>query len=84
MINIEGLENLPLSKGRGIKKIGLIHPVSHSEESGIFTGRRENLILKSIYEGRIKKPKKMRSSRGKAPLRMTNNYSITFSLDGRR
>jgi hypothetical protein len=50
MINIEGLENLPLSKGRGIKKIGLIHPVSHSEESGIFTGRRENLILKSIYE----------------------------------
>ena len=44
MINIEGLENLPLSKGRGIKKIGLIHPVSHSEESGIFTGRGENLI----------------------------------------
>jgi hypothetical protein len=31
--------------------------------------RRENLILKSIYEE--KKPKKMRSSRGKAPLRMT-------------
>jgi hypothetical protein len=31
--------------------------------------RRENLILKSIHEE--KKPKKMRSSRGKAPLRMT-------------
>jgi hypothetical protein len=30
--------------------------------------RRENLILKSIYEERTEK---MRSSRGKAPLRMT-------------
>ena len=44
----------------------LIHPLRHSEERIM---RRENLILKSIYEE--KKPKKMRSSRGKAPLRMT-------------
>ena len=40
----------------------LIHPLRHSEERIM---RRENLILLSIYK------EKMRSSRGKAPLRMT-------------
>jgi hypothetical protein len=49
-----------------MRRGNLIHPLCHSEER---LKRRENLIIKSIYE---EKNLKMRSSRGKAPFSMTD------------
>ena len=53
-----------------MRRENLIHPLRHSEERIM---RRENLILKNIYEERTEK---VRSSRLKAPLWITPSVAV--------